>query len=586
VSDQMINPPMRRLIDSAISGRLTDEEQTQLDEALRCNDEALAVYLNYCQLETDLFFYARATLAERRVLSDIERSESALVEPSALQSKVTATPLRSFVMPTRWLASLAAVLLLGIGLLLGAIGNHWISTQHSPKVALNSWAGEGPIVKAYAPYEARLMQGTACVWAPDMRSRLDSLKTLHSGDSLNLIAGLAELQLSWPMRGDVTLRLEGPAGLVLMTEGGASLNYGKLTANVSLQYDSFVIETPVGRVVANNSSNVGVAASSGDVEVHVFAGEAELLVPWASSSQETRSLRVHAGRSIRIKPTDNGNVEVVRGPAAAGRFASELSMSSDLLEISDTYVDAIKKAGPLLYWRMETPINDVIKNTVGSQYKARAWDQPNWVEERGNMSVEFGAGLDADKWRALVMTDEPIKQLNTDAYTIELWAKPSHYHWGTMVSLARPPEKNKVPVGLHGVLLELGGRSLIYSGIEHPGRVRFLHRSPPSADANAGTSCFSDQPYGLRKWQHIVAVKQNSQMRLYLDSKLLATAEDNTPLSGDFELVVGQIDRERNMRPFFGQVDELAFYTRALSEEEITQHYRIVRPKPVSKRGI
>jgi hypothetical protein len=389
------------------------------------------------------------------------------------------------------------------------------------------------------------------------------------------------------MRGNVTLRLEGPASFVLMADGGASLNYGKLTADVSLQYDSFVVETPVGRVLVNNNSNVGVAASSGDVEIHVFSGTAEVAAPWASNLQETNALRIRAGRSIRIKPSDSGNVEVVRGRASPGRFASEVSMSSDLLEISDEYVEAVKKSSPLAYWRMDAPVNDVVKNVMSEHYNAHALGKPNWVEERGNMSVEFGTGLDADKLRALLITDEPFKQLNTDTYSIELWAKPSHYHWGTIVSLATPPAKNKVAAGMHGVLFELGGRSLYYTGIEHPGRIRFLHRSPPSADTNLGTSCFSDQPYGLRKWQHLVAVKDKSQMRLYVDSKLMGTVKDSSPLSGDFELVVGQIDRDRDIRPFFGQVDELAFYKRALTEQEIEQHYRIVRPKPApSKRAI
>jgi hypothetical protein len=72
-------------------------------------------------------------------------------------------------------------------------------------------------------------------------------------------------------------------------------------------------------------------------------------------------------------------------------------------------------------------------------------------------------------------------------------------------------------------------------------------------------------------------------MRLYADAKLMASAKDNAPLSGNFELVVGQIDRNRDVRPFFGQIDELAFYKRALGEQEIEQHYRIVRPKPEPK---
>jgi len=208
------------------------------------------------------------------------------------------------------------------------------------------------------------------------------------------------------------------------------------------------------------------------------------------------------------------------------------------------------------------------------------------VEERGNTSVEFGTGLEADRLRALLIADEPYKALDTDAYTIELWAKPSHYHLGTMFSLATSPGNKEEPEGMHGVLLELGGMRLLYSGIEHPGRIRFLHRNPPSSETALGTSCFSNEPYALRKWQHFVAVKDQSEMRLYVDAKLIASTKDTTRLTGDFDLVVGQIDRNRDLRPFVGQLDELAFYNRALKSEEIEQHYRLVRPKSTSKHAI
>jgi hypothetical protein len=91
----------------------------------------------------------------------------------------------------------------------------------------------------------------------------------------------------------------------------------------------------------------------------------------------------------------------------------------------------------------------------------------------------------------------------------------------------------------------------------------------------------------LRKWQHIVAVKDHTEMRLYVDTVQVASAPDSTPLSDGLELLVGQIDRERDWRPFVGQLDELAFYDRALSKEEIEKHYHLVRPKPpAAKHGI
>jgi hypothetical protein len=487
------------------------------------------------------------------------------------------------------LASVAAALLLAAGTAFGVAATHWWNASHPASLVIADTDLRGGGTGVHGPfsggYEAKLIQGTPCVWGSEMRSRSDHLQ---SGDALNLIAGLAELELSWPMRGSATLRLEGPAGMVLMADRGASLNYGKLLANVSLQYDNFAVETPVGRVVVTDDARIGVAVSTGVVEVHVFHGEAEVITPWTSGTSSPDRLRVQSERSIRLSATDSGRIEVSRGPALLNRFTSQVSMDSDLLEIPSQYVDAVKQADPLIYWRFDRPVNDVIKNEMGNHYNALVVHKPQWVDEHGNMTVEFGAGLDDEVLRAFLVADEPFQNINRDSYTIELWAKPSHYHSGTMVSLATAGGNGEETRGAHGALLELGGLRAFYSSIEHPGRVRFLHRDPPSNEMALGTSCFSNEPYVLRKWQHIVAVKDKSQMRLYVDANLVASAPDNTPLSDGLELLIGQIDRDRDWRPFVGQLDELAFYTHALSDQEIAKHFRLVRPKPApaSKREI
>ena len=491
----------------------------------------------------------------------------------------------------KWFVSAtSAALLLGIGAAFGALGAYWIGAGQRPaplsaNFAARESGGEGRGVYL-ASYEARLMHGTACVWGPEMRSRLSSDDNLRSGDALNLIEGLAELELSWPTRGSATLRLEGPAGLVLMADGGANLNYGKLTANVDLQYDNFALETPLGRIVVANDARIGVAASTGAVEVHVFQGEAEIVSPWTSGTRTLDKLVVRAGRSIRLAATEAGTVNVARGRASLSHFASQVSMSSDLLDISDEYVADVKQAAPVSYWRFDTPVDGLVRNEMGDKYHGRVAGEPDWVDERGNMTIQFGTGLDADVLRAYVVADRPWEGVASHSYSIELWAKPSHYHLGALAGLVSPPGNEKVAQGLHGVLLELGGPRAFYSSIEHPGRVRFLHRDPPSYEFALGTSCFSKTPYGLRQWQHIVAVKDGPEMRLYINGEVAASAEDNTPLSDGLELLVGQLDRERDWRPFVGQLDELAFYDRALSDPEIQRHYHLVRPIPALGRGI
>jgi hypothetical protein len=172
-----------------------------------------------------------------------------------------------------------------------------------------------------------------------------------------------------------------------------------------------------------------------------------------------------------------------------------------------------------------------------------------------------------------------------DSYSIEFWIKPSHYHVGSVVSLVGDAD---MPNGIipHGLLLEMGGTGLIPSALHHPGRVRFLHRSPASNDSELGTSCYSTDAYTLRKWQHVVAAKDASHMRLYFNGKLAGEGEDLTSIPPRMRLLVGRLYPSRRVRPFIGQLDELAIYSRALKPNEIRKHYRLVRPKVASEPSI
>jgi hypothetical protein len=84
-------------------------------------------------------------------------------------------------------------------------------------------------------------------------------------------------------------------------------------------------------------------------------------------------------------------------------------------------------------------------------------------------------------------------------------------------------------------------------------------------------------PYAVRRWQHIVAVKTKTEMKLYLDGKLISSARESQALPDDTTIKVGMFQQGKDRRKFIGQLDELAIYTRALSEDEIVRHYKALK---------
>src|SRR5262249_45434377 len=156
-----------------------------------------------------------------------------------------------------------------------------------------------------------------------------------------LLEGLAEFKLNWSESGRATVSLEGPAAMMLTSEGMPTLRFGRLTATINTAHRPFVLETPVGRLVLAEYGSIGVSAFGDEGEIHVFDGTALLEPAWRSTDEQTLPIKIEAGQAIRVQPGDNGEPSITHHSADAAYFAAQVSMSSDGLAIPPGYVKAV-----------------------------------------------------------------------------------------------------------------------------------------------------------------------------------------------------------------------------------------------------
>jgi Concanavalin A-like lectin/glucanases superfamily len=432
-------------------------------------------------------------------------------------------------------------------------------------------------------YMARVVNATSCRWSTGVKFPVQNDGSLRRGESLQLVEGIAQIHLEWD-EGVANLRIEGPAGLVLTADHGCSLSHGRLTAEVITNSSDarFSIDTPNGLVELGDGASAGVFVSGRNVSLHVFRGADVELQPWSTDNDPLPAIKSIEGESISLIEREDGSMDVKHGKCQESFFASQVSMYFDELDIPAEYVQDVRSHNPLLYWRFE---NDLVterrvSNDVGAHHAGIVYGSVQQRERNGNGFVEFGASSMVDSTLPRIETEDDFGDEVQADYTLEVWIKPNHYHLGTIVSFF-----GKEPIrgdsGLiespHGLLMEIGGPRTTQTTIEQPGKIRYLHRSPPSGHL-AGTTCFSSQSYEPRKWQHVVFVKQGPSMRIYLDGSLVGSAEDKTSMAPGLKLLVGQLDGWRGARMYVGQLDELAFYPVALTADEILKHYRLVRP--------
>jgi hypothetical protein len=556
---------VREILIAANSGEASDEQSARLDDLIQGDQQTAAYAARMLDQQAALAWQGTSGVMGRGPTLDVENEAAPQAAKRDGSGPTAIVRLWRGASHNLWpAAALAATFIMGV------VSASLLSTSKSqPPDA--------------ASYEAQLVRGTSCLWDESSSGALAVGSRLTSGESLHLLEGLAEFHLDWSRGGSATLGLEGPAAMMLNNEGMPTLRYGRMTATINARQRPFVLETSVGRLVLGDYGSIGVAAFGNDAEIHVFDGTAALESAWDITARRTTApITIEAGQALRIKEGPEGEVIVERHPAEQSYFVTQMSMASDALVVPPAYIAAVKAAKPMGYWRMEQGAWPSVPNEMGQRLSCQVQGSLGRSVRPGSQAVEFGV---TDLGGEIVCADL-LDDAIDDSYTIEVWIKPSHYHVGAVVSLIGQPEMPASVIG-HGMLLELGGSGLIPTAVHHPGRIRFLHRSPASNDSATGTSCYSHAAYTLRKWQHLVAVKDGPKMRLYINGELVGEEDDATQLTPGLAMLVGRLYPQRNVRPFKGQLDELALYGRALTAEEIEAHYRIIRPQaPVAEPRI
>ena len=438
------------------------------------------------------------------------------------------------------------------------------------------------------PSVSRLVKLTNCAWDTTRTTAdLSSGSQLRPGQSLHLIEGIAELNSVFPSGVVESFQLEGPVGLMMGSQGVPSLLYGKMSAKVTRQNDVFSLDTPLGRVGVAADASIGVSANANEVELHVFSGSAIFdVLPLFRGANGSRRLNVFTGGSVRLTSTSDGTISFEQGEANEEAFVTPASMSASQLNISNHYVAAIKKAAPIAYWRFDRveKRNDsnFVPNLMGDQFPFRVAGLVRWkTYPAGNRSAEFGSTAQP----GVLITDDAIDGALTNGFTVEFWVKPDYVESSTIFSLDQIANDDEVP--LQGMMVELTGPAADAFAVQQS-RFRFLHRNPPGRDVRMGTSCFSGNPYAPRKWQHVAAVKNGSSMQLFVDGKIEAKGVDPAETADDLRVLIGQLymfttGPNASVRPFVGELAEVAIYDRPLSAEEISEHIKLAhdeaRPK-------
>ncbi len=553
-------------------GSLDEQGGRRLESVLSGSHEARCIAARYLMSEVVLRRELQMAEVTRLFTDDDTTASEEGFEGEQVSLAPRGTPLSS---RRHWnWSALAASILAVVVAVLGAnnLTLHW---------KLRNQEGSLPLVSLPKQSVVTLVDSTLCLWDSNSFPGGHAQRRLDPNTGLRLLEGIAEIELQGPNVGDASLQIEGPASWLFTNDGQLRLSYGKVTVDASTGDETLSIDTPLGRVLAEGHASLGVSCFGNNLEIHVFSGRARVDSLWVDEGHPGGGVDVSAGEMVRLSIQQDAPYLISRDVADASRFASRLSMLTDDLVLDHRYAAAVRRDRPLAYWRFESLDAGHVRNEMGPELPIRVIGDVALRGSETNHYAEFVDSLVDEHINAMLVTDEPLSADPLTEYSIEIWVKPSHYQQASIVGLVGGPldENNQ---SRHGMLLELAGPHPPVTSTTHPGRVRYLNRFPASRHPQRNESVFSQDAYELRRWQHVVVVKDAEYKRLYINGTLQAELADTNPLSGGLTVLVGRLHEQRPERRFIGQFDDLAIYGHALGPSAVESHYRLARPRPKS----
>jgi putative membrane-bound dehydrogenase-like protein len=224
---------------------------------------------------------------------------------------------------------------------------------------------------------------------------------------------------------------------------------------------------------------------------------------------------------------------------------------------TDAYAKAVMQSKPLALWRLRDSAKDSSSNAHHGKF------------EKGAGPMVSDQDRDSFKGGRMCAKIEGIG----DTYSIEFWFRnnlPNNSRSVTAYLFSRGIDGMKEAEGDHlgiGGTYASAGRLLVYQGNRSKGLLIGVAKVEP------------------KSWHHVAMVREDERIRVYLngnpkpdiDGKLARSY----PMDHPQFFFGGRNDNFANLK---GSLDEVAFYDRALTSEEVSAHFKAEKLIPAPKK--
>ncbi len=508
----------------------SDDAKQRLSDLVSASDEARRIYLEHCQMH--------AMLHQSTLLSALQS------EKRPVSSKLKSTPWHhSFLTWTGLTVAICAVFILGL-----AVAQFYERNFDQ--------------LDAVTPVRIASVQSIdGIAWYGN--SELSNGMEVARG-KVRVESGSIDLHFD---NGTVLL-IEGPADLIIESGMQVLLNRGRLAARVSDDAHGFTVLGPDSAVV-DLGTEFAMAVENGDSWVQVYDGEVDVAL-LNEDGRAWKSRELTPSNPVRID-SSSGQIVEEAPPTALPRLARELPHG---LAVPTKYIDAVRNDKPTHYWRFEEAGDREVVDHFGNMA----------AEVRGGAYVDDGGlcfpGGPENHGVAVAANLDP--ELTNHEFTLELWVNPLFAQKRGVIGITPQNPDSQGHELLYQLRLLPDQRQTVVPGESFT----FMADLWPYGEEGV-VRVFSENRYRPGQWHHVVAVRRERQLEIYMNGEMAQTAPAPSlklePIPST--ITIGrssgpEAERQGRDRHYFkGMVDEVAIYRSALSAEEVAEHYRLMQVK-------
>lgn len=337
------------------------------------------------------------------------------------------------------------------------------------------------------------------------------------------------------------------------------LKKGMARVRVPEGAEGFRLESPAFDVVDLGTEFAAKVNEDGTGTCRVFEGKADVSL-LDSVGEVKQTQRVTASKSVQISPSSNA-IQMIEEKDAD--YPGIKQKPRPTLALEPSYAADLLALAPAGYWRFEEITGGELRNEVTGGPVMRPFGSASVAaENEGNHSGELTR---IDKVEFFMINDGTLAVFKGD-FAISYFVQLSWLQNFAMISAMRYDDRVKGHPLILQCYADLSKRGLKGSA---------LHaelRDPPAW--NGGTEIVGPALLRPLHWHHIAATRGNGMVTLYLDGKPVARkAMESIPLDCR-EIFVGRLNgnisqSRMEARRLVGHIDELAIFSRSLTEAEI-----------------